>query len=429
MLKAAFATQDITPPVGAAVPGGFAPRASTGVLDPLQVRACVIEGSPESVAIVGVDAVSLRFDIVEKARRRIKEACGIAERNVIIAASHTHSGGPSNDVLGTDSDDTYCDLIAARTAEAVIAAHVRLEDVDVACASGTCEGWAFNRRFKMRGGGERTNPGKENPDRLKRAGPDDPEVGVIAFRTAEGRLLGAIGNFACHSTVVGGTQFSGDYAAYWQRALHELAGPEFTLVFLNGACGDINQIDFTNPDVRETGVEWARLMGDALARETMRVVESATFENQARVIAAHGEAEVSYRRPTPEALAEARSLLDSDAPWNGEKWLARDRVLLAQQIGDARGVSCPVDVVRVGDAAIAAAPWQPFCEFGLNIKAGSGCRPTLVAAFANGMLGYVPTPQGFEGGGYEPTLCRGSKLQPNAGDAIVAETIRICGIL
>ena len=50
---------------------------------------------------------------------------------------------------------------------------------------------------------------------------------------------------------------------------------------------------------------------------------------------------------------------------------------------------------------------------------------TLVATFANGMLGYVPTPQAFEGGGYEPTLCRGSKLVPDAGGRIADESVRL----
>jgi hypothetical protein len=375
--------------------------------------------------VVGVDAVSLRFDTVEEARRRIHAAFGIPMRNVTIAASHTHSGGPSNDVLGTDSDKGYCELLASRIAEAVATAHARLETCEVAGVQGLCAGWAFNRRFRMRGGGEATNPGKGNPNMLERAGPVDPELGIIAFRTGGGRWLGAIGGFACHCTVVGGDKFCGDYPAYWQKALHELLGPEFMLVFLNGACGDINQLDFTNPSVRESGVAWAERMGEALAKETARCMESGRFTSDASVVTAHGGARVGYRRPTAEALEEARRLVGSDARWDSRKWLARDVILLAEQIGDAAEVECPVNVTLLGGAAIAAAPWQPFCEFGIEIKKASRFRPTLVAAFANGMLGYVPTPQAFAGGGYEPTLCRGSKLQPDAGNKIVAETARL----
>jgi hypothetical protein len=425
MVQVGFATADITPEIGKFIPGGYAPRISTGVLDPLQARACVIAGTKETVAIVGVDAVSLRFDTVEKARRRINTACGIPERNVVIAASHTHSGGPSNDVLGTDSDEAYCETLVLRIAESVTTAHARLQEAEVGWALGRCEGWAFNRRFRMRSGGEATNPGKGNPDIVEVAGPVDPDVGVVAFRTEGGRWLGAIGNFTCHCTVVGGDKFSGDYPAYWQEALHTPAGSDFTLVFLNGACGDINQLDHKNPNVRESGVEWARRMGSALAKETMKCLESGKFTSEAEVASAHGGVRVGYRRPTAEVLEEAQRLVASDAPWNSKKWLARDIVLLAKMIGDARDTECLVDVVRVGGATIAAAPWQPFCEFGLRIKEGRRPGATLVAAFANGMLGYVPTPQAFKGGGYEPTLCRGSKLQPDAGGTIVGETVRL----
>ena len=45
------------------------------------------------------------------------------------------------------------------------------------------------------------------------------------------------------------------------------------------------------------------------------------------------------------------------------------------------------------------------------------------------MLGYVPTPQACIGGGFEQTLCRGRKLQPEAGGQIVAETLRLLDLL
>lgn len=429
MIRVGFATADITPQVGAAIPGSFGPRASTGVLDPLQVRACVADGSPETVAVVGVDAVSLRFDTVETARLGIESACGIPERNVTIAANHSHSGGPSNDVLGTDSDEAYRDLVARRICEAVVTAHERRDAAQIAWASGECPGWSFNRRFRMSDGTQATNPGKNNPDKVECAGPTDPEVGVLAFRSADGQLLGAIASFACHSTVLGGVRFSADYSGYWQKALHDAVGPDFTLVFVNGACGDVTQIDHENPDVKESGVEWAEKMASALTDTMVESIASAQFVSDASVRTAHSAARVCYRRPTPQALACARELMGSDAEWAKEKWQARDLVLLAEQLGDATEVDCPVDVAAVGGAAIAAAPWQPFCEYGLEIKRASSFRPTLVAAFANGMLGYVPTPRAFEGGGYEPTLCRGSKLQPDAGDLIVAETVRLLGSL
>jgi len=429
MIQIGFGTADITPAVGSAIPGGFAPRTSTGVRDLLQARACVIEGHPHCAAVVGVDAVSLRFDTIEKARGAIESTVGIPAHHVTIAANHTHSGGPSNDVLGTDSDDAYCDLVATRIAEAVRAAHERREEAEAAWASTSCEGWSFNRRFKMKDGSEATNPGKTNPNKVEVAGPTDPEIGAIAFRRATGGWLGAIASFACHSTVVGGTEFSADYSGCWQQALHGRAGSDFTLVFLNGACGDVTQIDHENADVKESGPEWAKAMAGALADSMLASIDSAQFHADVPVRAAHGTASVRYRHPKMEALAQARALVDSPDDWAKEKWQARDLILLAEAIGDADGVECSVDALAIGDAAVAASPWQPFCEYGLRIKQESCFSPTLIATFANGMLGYVPTPRAMEKGGYEPTLCRGSKLQPDAGDRITRETIRVLSML
>jgi len=428
-IQAAFSVVDITPAIGQAVPGMFGPRASTGVLDPLQVRAGVIAAPEAKIAIVGVDAVSLRFDIVETARQQIQATCGIELRDVLIAANHTHSGGPANDILGTDSDEGYCQDVSAAIVEAVALAQAGLEEVEIATAQTLCEGWAFNRRFHMRSGGEATNPGKNNPDLLEPAGPVDPNLTFIACRGLTSGKLGIIANFACHSTVVGGVQFSGDYSAYWQRALQRKLSDDTTLVFLNGACGDINQLDFTNPGVRESGVDWAAKMGSALAEATLTALETAKFSRTAQINSVHGSTQVGYRQPTAQALAEARAGIVADGPWDAKRWQARDLILLKEAIGEATETTCPVDVIKVGDAVIAAAPWQPFCEFGLRIKSSWQAGPVLVATFANGILGYVPTPQAFIGGGYEPTLCRGSKLQPDAGDRIVTETQRLLGVL
>ena len=67
--------------------------------------------------------------------------------------------------------------------------------------------------------------------------------------------------------------------------------------------------------------------------------------------------------------------------------------------------------------AIAAAPWQPFCAFGLELKAVAPGH-VMVAMLANGNIGYIPTPEAFVGGGYETTHCRGSRHTPETGGII-----------
>jgi hypothetical protein len=337
----------------------------------------------------------------------------------LVAASHTHCGGPAHAVLGTDADPAYQARIAEAIAEAVTKAWERRVPATLAAGAASCPGLAFNRRWQMQSGGEATNPGKRNAEAIRPAGPVDDEV---ACHDLAGSVLGYIGSFACHSTVIWGDRFSSDYSAYWREAL------DAPLVFLNGACGDINQIDFSNPDSKESGVEHARKMGQTLAEATECAVSGAERLTSVEIEHRWTTLRLALRIPSPEQQAEDASLVQvPQAEWVSRHWQARDRLLLVESLGGRDSLECDVAVHRVGPAVIPAAPWQPFCEFGLRLRRGIGAPLVLPTMLANGNIGYVPTRQAFIGGGYEPTLCRGSKLQPEAGERICNALIGLAG--
>lgn len=116
-IEAGFSARDITPAPGSIIPGGFSPRISTGILDPLQTTACVIRDQQHTVAVIGMDMVSLPCVTANRIRANIAASIGIPKQNIILAASHTHGGGPSNDVLGSDADEEYLALCVARISE------------------------------------------------------------------------------------------------------------------------------------------------------------------------------------------------------------------------------------------------------------------------------------------------------------------------
>jgi hypothetical protein len=61
-------------------------------------------------------------------------------------------------------------------------------------------------------------------------------------------------------------------------------------------------------------------------------------------------------------------------------------------------------VIRVGDLAICAIPFETFAETGLDLKRRSPFPRTMVVGLANGYNGYLPTPQQHRLGGYETWL-------------------------
>ena len=95
MLQAGFGIGDITPSVGAQMPGGFFKREGKGVRDKLLAVACVVHDGTTPIALVGIDALFITKPSVEEARRNIQKATKIPGDNVLIGASHTHSGGPT----------------------------------------------------------------------------------------------------------------------------------------------------------------------------------------------------------------------------------------------------------------------------------------------------------------------------------------------
>src|SRR5579883_3394996 len=274
-IKAGFGSSDITPEVGSSIPGGFRPNPSKGVRDPLYAVACVVTDGSSPVALVGIDELFIGRDTVAEARAHIEKSTGIPAANVLIAASHTHTGGPILSCLGNDGDAAYERKVAEGIAKAVETAWAGRKTVEIGIGLGKEDTISYNRRFLMKDGKEITHPGKpgsKHHDEIVRpAGPIDPDVGVLAARLPGGAVQGVVVNFACHCTVVGGNQFSADYVGYLRSELRATYGPAVEVVFLNGACGDITQVD-NQATSKDFGPEHAAMMGRKLAAEAARTI-------------------------------------------------------------------------------------------------------------------------------------------------------------
>lgn len=424
MLHAGFHVADITPPVRAVGPGGFAPAYREGIADPLRVRAGVLLSDAAKIALVGVDAVSLKTEDVSRARELAAGLCEVPVGNIIIAASHTHTGGPSNDVLGSESDHHYREHIIRQITSAVAEAARTAVPAEVGWASGPAEGLGWNRRWWMADGSQATHADPSEENVIERAGPSDPEVLLLAARDLEGRPLGFVGNFTCHVTIMGGNLFSADYPGAWSDMMETAMGAP--LVFLNGAMGDVTQVN-KELDRPQKGVEGVRRFARKLSGESLRLLAEMEFTDEAEITVAGEVIPAQFRSPTWEQLERDRETVREAAAddYSREAVFARERIMLADYIEMVGEEPCPLICARIGDLAIASGSGQMFCEFGLDCKERSPFEHTMYASLANGNAGYVPTPAAIAGGGYEPTLCRGSKLAPEAGGEMVDAQVRL----
>jgi neutral ceramidase len=423
-LKAGFGAADITPEVGASIPGGFRPNPSKGVRDPLYAVACVVTDGTTPVALVGIDELFIGKHTVKQARDRIAKNTKIPGANVLVAASHTHSGGPILSCLGNEGDPGYEEKVGNGIAKAVEDAWAALQACELGVGLGKEDTISFNRRFLMKDGREITHPGRPGTkyhDQIVRpAGPIDPEVGVLAARKPGGAVFGVVVNFACHCTVIGGNQFSADYVGYLRRHLKEAYGEQAQVVFLNGACGDITQVD--NMSVaKEFGPEHAEMMGSKLAAEAIRTINRMTWAKTITNAVATETVPVRIR-PEPDAAAEKPAFGLGSGP---DEVYEAERKLVAGEREKTPVIECEVQGLRVGPLGIATNGAEYFVEYALRVKQASSHRFTWFVELANEYIGYVPTAQAFVSGGYEPRTARSSKLAPEGGQKLLEGACRV----
>jgi neutral ceramidase len=97
-IEAGAAEIDITPPVGMRMAGYFDERFATGVHDPLKGKALVLRQGGQEIAMVFCDLVGVSLNVTTNARAQASQKTGIPAPNIMICATHSHTGPLFDDV-------------------------------------------------------------------------------------------------------------------------------------------------------------------------------------------------------------------------------------------------------------------------------------------------------------------------------------------
>jgi hypothetical protein len=276
-LKGGCAKIDITPPVGAWLAGyRVREKPSDGISDQLYAKAMVLDDGRNKVAIVSADLLWVSLEVTTDVRKMVKERVGIAEENVLICATHTHFG-PKIDRFAKDWPDapvseinqSYIQTLKQKIADSIIAADKNVKEVKVGVVKGEIPEVVYNRRTKRSNGSVamtfRLPPAEPNLT----FGPIDPQVSILKIEDANGALVGALVNFACHP-VCGGPgrekfySISADYPGRTAQVVEQMEGG--ICLFALGTAGDMNPVmaDRKNPRSQ---------IGRALGGEVLRRIQ------------------------------------------------------------------------------------------------------------------------------------------------------------
>lgn len=400
---AGFAEIDITPPPGCELTGYGPGRIATGVNDPLKAVAVVLDDRRQKSILCVADLCVIHEDVVKVVQARVKKRTAIPVDRILIAATHTHSAPKlmNSDML---ENQRWVRELEDKLTKVMMLADYHRVPATVSIGSGMVEGIGANRRIKD--------------------GPADHSVSVLRVDgVREGRPLGAIVNVACHPTVLGpdNREYSADFIGQLRETVRKLHGSDLPVACFNGACGDVNpggysaEASMRGEKVGNRTFERAKEIGQAMGKVAYNAFTSASLQDDPQVQAERRPFNVTLKpHPLPaEAKQKHQAALDhlkqqqeGTEAWKQAKTEATYAATIAENA--VKYAICPdgkmdlaVQGFSVADWVIVSFPTEIMAKHGLRLKKHSGFAQTMIAAYANASLGYLPDEAPEEQGGYE----------------------------
>jgi neutral ceramidase len=398
-MKVGAAAVDITPPLGLEMDGyGARVGGASGLHDPLWARALAAEGPDGTgIALVVADLLGIETRLQDRIAEQVLATTGIPRERLQLAGTHTHSGpafrAPSEDERNT----------ADGIANAVARAWEGRREAVAAVGVGTVDDIAANRR--------------------PNGGPVDRRVTVTRFDDVEGNPIATQVNYGCHPTTLGPNNnlYSADFPGVACAELEAAVGG--VAIFSTGPQGDVNPGGYS-PEGSMVGVvvpwrtfESAARYGRALAavattvRHTLEPGPSDRVWGDSRIVDLRRKhlAPAAAAREAARAAASAADVvraadLSPDTTYHAIV-AAAYADLIAAQAEDAdrdRPVAVRISALAFGPLLHLGVGGALFVAHGQRIRAALGDDRTCVAALCDGSVGYLPTADAFDVGGYEP---------------------------
>lgn len=398
VLQAGWARRDITPTPGIHM-GGYWGRQSgaTGIHDPLYARLVAWSGAEGTAVLVSLDVVAVAAESVARIRQRVIAAMpGTRPEAVLVCCTHTHAGPLTLPFRGMgDVDLDYLNTICDAVDDCAREAASNLADARVG-HSRTAVQIGVNRREERSG---TVTLGRNSEGEVA------PYAHVVTVNTAQGQAI--LFQHACHPVVLGSDNhaISADFPGVACAEIERRTGA-FAL-YVNGAAGDINPRTSTRTfeDVDRLGRE----LGDAVSA-TAANAQSLT---PSPIKALSRRLDLPLIPPPPAASAAfalARQMLKAAISSVGDEWerkvpmalleWSRELLATARNPQPARTQPFEIQGVRIGDLTWLGMEGELFVRYQLDIEAAWD-EPVVLCGYANGCVGYVPTREEYDRGGYE----------------------------
>ena len=435
-LKVGYARVNITPPMGVNIAGYFKVRIADGVLDELEACAVAVGSGDKTAILMTVDHCGVTKDFLNEWRENIEKATGIPKEAIFIHSTHTHTGPVLSKAIGNPLNRQYESFIATRVVDVASFALADMKDAKMGIGTGEAKNVAFIRRYRMKDGTAKTNPGVNNPDIVAPIGITDESVHVVRF-DREGAESVVLVNFANHPDVVGGNKISADWPGMTRRTV-EKAIENTKCICFNGAQGDVNHVNvhpkagdfndmFNDFDGCSRGYGHARHIARVVTGAVMSVYDKVEYLEANDVKYMQKIVEIPSNKPSPEDLPLAHKYNDLHNSGRDDL-IPYEAMMLTTVVAEAarmvRLENAPdtfpmlFSAVSIGDVALFGIPGEPFNGVGRGLKTAEGWKMVIPCCLTNASEGYFPMIDSYDEGGYE---ARSSSFKAGVAERIIDE--------
>ena len=378
----------------------------------LFAKVLVIEdGQKNRGVLISADFIGFYGVLSEGICAGIEKTTGIRRHQILLNASHTHSGPVVTPSRGVDQESTerierYVAWLTNQIVTATERAVADLQPARLSWAVGVASFIMNRRQFTSSGVRLGVQP----------SGLADRSVPVLRVSAPDGTLRGVIFGAACHNTTLTGKNLTlcGDYAGFAQYHV-EQAHPGIQAMFVIGCAAD------ANPYPRST-MAWAEQHGKALGTEVCRVLGDTLTPIQGRLSTLYREIAVPLEpiltRQAAQALTEGKSSYQKAV---GKKALE----LIDAGKPPPQAYTLPLALWQFGnDLTLVGISGEAVVDYVKLTENAIGPLRLWVAGYCNDVFGYLPSARILREGGYETRgLIRGGVglFAPEAESVVVGQ--------
>ena len=411
-LKVGAAKVDVTPPANEL------PKAMLGVLDPINVRAIVVDDGKSRAAMVTVDAGAISTETWQHVSARVERELRIPATQLLLTATHTHS---APFLRGERFENQIFEAVRKAAAAAQPAR----------MAYGTGVSYINVNRNII---DPETHRWWEGPNY---EGVSDKTVAVVRFESLSGAPIAIYYNYGVHAVLAGNLDLvSADLPGAASNYIEDSLGNDVVAVYSNGAAGDQNPIFFQQTydlrairvaDYAKRGEDISNAMppgGTGMDRSDPRVAK--LMNQQKQMILSMGQMlgeEVLHvsRAGLERPVAEARiNGAQTTVMCPGRRRLDKGRAGYAGTYEDADPIGLRLSLLRIGDTVIGGVDGEVFTTIALRFKRESPFKHTMMSTLTNGMAGsgYIPNDAAYAYNTFEVVS---SRLKPGCAETAIVD--------